>query len=170
MASGGFHAIEPHLRTKCVSDVNATDVVGDEVVAKAVGNAELHGDSVAVEHWLCILQVALGDAKGRQELGEHDLLELGDYDVLYKLKFVVIRALPQLPVILHNIAEAVVLAQSDYVLGGEEGVLGDADVAGEKQELLVAVGLGGKRQEAAFGLAQAARSGLTQGLLQVRGV
>ena len=112
-----------YLCTKRVSDVNAADIIADEVMPQPVGNAELHRHSIAIEDRLCILQVAEGDAEGGQEFIEHDLLELGNYDVSDELKLVIYRALAKILVLLHDVAEAVVLSQPDNVLGSEEGVL-----------------------------------------------
>ena len=132
-----------------------------------VCDAELHRHVRRVDEARCCLEVDLCDAERGQELGEHDLLELGDDDVADEVKLGVLGHAGVALVLVDRFADAVVLPHPHGVLRGEEGVLGRADVASDEEEAALVVRVGGERQKVAFRDAQAARVGLAEGALDV---
>ena len=76
-----------------------------------VGEAKLGADIWGIDQALCRHEVLAGDAEGRQELGQDDLLELGNDDIADKVKLGVLRHAVVCRVRIDSIADAIVLAQ-----------------------------------------------------------
>ena len=75
------------------------------------GDAKLGADIWGVDEALCRHEVLAGDAEGRQELSQDDLLELGNDDIADKVKLGVLGHVVVCRVRVDGIADAVVLAQ-----------------------------------------------------------